>query len=492
MLFETVKRSFYRITESTCLSKLVFSSLFLLLFCFSVPFTSLAAEKPNILFIAVDDLRPQLGCYGDKQVVSPNIDAIAAEGVLFKRAYCQVPVCGASRASLLTGLRPTSKRFRTYFSEAQKDAPGIADLPGWLKKQGYETYSMGKIYHKSNDNASSWTKLGDKKRITRRGIGDYKLKESKAPKGTKGWGGGAPYESADHPEEDYFTYQVADAAIARLQQMKKSKKPGFLAVGFTKPHLPFVAPKKYWDLYKRKDLKLASNPYPPKGAPRQAMHNFGELRSYKGVPPKGPISDEMAISLKHGYFACTSFTDAMIGRIMQELDRLKMRDNTIVILWGDHGWQLGEHALWCKHANFETSLNAPLILSAPGKTKGKKLNQLVEFVDIYPTLCELAGLPKPKHLEGTSFRPLLEGVDHPWKKAVFGRYMDGESVRTDRYLYTRWVKKGKEVARMLYDHQLDPMENLNISEKPESKVTIKEMESLLAGGWKPIANQLKK
>ncbi len=450
-----------------------------------------ASEKPNILFIAVDDLRPQLGCYGQDQIISPNIDRLAANGTMFTRAYCQVPVCGASRASLLTGLRPTPKRFLDYYTWANKDAPGVTDLPGWLKQNGYETFSMGKIYHHARDNQDSWTQLGDK-RITRPAFRDYHLPESKAPEGTKGWGGGAPYECADAPEDTYFQYQLADAAIARLREIKKSDKPGFLAVGFTKPHLPFVAPKKYWDLYKREELKLAPNPFAPKGAPRQAMHNFGELRNYRDIPKKGPVPDDLALSLIHGYYACVSYTDAMIGRIMEELDRLDMRENTIVILWGDHGWQLGEHALWCKHANFNTSLNAPLIISAPGKSGGHKLSSLVEFVDIYPTLCELAGVQLPEHLQGTSFVPLLDAPGRPWKEAVFARYHDGDSVRTDRYLYTEWKKDGERVAAMLYDHETDPDENVNISEEPESAEIIKRMQGLLKAGWEPIAERVKK
>jgi iduronate 2-sulfatase len=455
------------------------------------PELSAKDPKPNILFIAVDDLRPQLGCYGDQQIVSPNIDALASEGVLFERAVCQVPVCGASRASLMTGLRPTEKRFLSYHSKANEDAPGISDLPAWLKIKGYETYSLGKIYHHKNDNRKSWTKLGSDL-IKRKNFCDYKLKESRPPKGTKGWGGGAAYESAEVPEGNYFQYQLADAAIERLQQIKKSKKPGFLAVGFTKPHLPFVAPKKYWDLYKREDLELAKNSFIPKDAPQQSIHNYSELRSYKGIPKKGPIPDDLALTLKHGYFACVSYADAMVGRVMAELDRLEMRENTIVILWGDHGWQLGEHTLWCKHANFNTSLNAPLMISAPGKVKGKKLKDLVEFVDIYPTLCELAGLDLPNHLQGTSFVPLLKNNPPSWKNAVFARYHAGESVRTDQYLYTRWTKKGKGIARMLYDHNTDPMENTNLSEKPSHASVVAEMENLLNKGWKPVADAIKK
>jgi arylsulfatase A-like enzyme len=463
----------------------------LLLFLAGLGGHALAATpaKPNILFIAVDDLRPQLGCYGEKQIVSPNIDRLAETGVLFSRAYCQVPVCGASRASILTGLRPLPDRFIDYHASAEKDAPGIIDLPSWLKRQGYETFSMGKIYHHTNDNANSWSQL-DSPLITEPYFPDYRLQESRAPAGTPGWGGGLSHEAADLPEDDYHQGQLAKAAIARLQAIKQSGKPGFLAVGFTKPHLPFVAPKKYWDLYKREELVPASNPFRPKNAPDQAMHEFNELRHYRDIPAKGPLSPKLALTLQHGYYACVSFTDAMIGRVLNELDRLGMAENTIVILWGDHGFQLGEHALWCKHANFNTSLNVPLIIRAPSIPNGARTPALVELVDLYPTLCELAGVPAPNHLEGSSLVPLLRQPKQPWKEAVFARYHGGESVRTDRYFYTEWSTGGNVVARMLYDHQTDPMENINIVDTPEGELAAAKLSGLLKSGWAPIAENL--
>jgi arylsulfatase A-like enzyme len=450
-----------------------------------------AANKPDILFIVVDDLRPQLGCYGEKQMLSPNIDRLAESGVLFSRAYCQVPVCGASRASLLTGLRPLANRFLDYDAVAEKDAPGVVDLPGWLKQSGYETFSLGKVYHHPLDNSNSWTQIGSPL-ITQPSFPDYRLVESRAPAGTKGWGGGLSHEAADLPEEEYFQSQLASAAIARLQSMKQSGKPGFLAVGFTKPHLPFVAPKKHWDLYKREELVPASNPFRPLNAPNQAMHQFNELRAYRDIPKEGPLSPELALTLQHGYYACVSFTDAMVGRVLNELDRLGMAENTIVILWGDHGWQLGEHALWCKHANFNTSLNAPLIIRAPKFATGAKTPALVEFVDVYPTLCELAGVPLPGHLEGSSVVPLLREPTKPWKQAAFARYHAGQSVRTDRYFYTEWNQGGKAYASMLYDHQTDPLENTNIAVTAEGKHVAAQLSGVLKAGWKPVAEALTK
>lgn len=427
-----------------------------------------ANSKPNVLFFIVDDLRTQLGCYGKEEVISPNIDKLARQGVLFNKAYCQVPVCGASRASLLTGLRPTPKRFVSYYSKASKDAKGIIDLPGFFKKNGYHTISNGKVYHHKNDNKASWDEMYRPKDFC-----VYLSDENKRFMKSKDKRG-LPYESIDVKDNAYPGGKLAEKVIKDLQKCKEDNKPYFITAGFTKPHLPFNAPKKYWDLYKAEDMK-PYNYFKPKDAPERAIGKWGELRAYYGIPKNGPVSDEMAQKLVHGYNACVSFSDAMIGKIMAELDRLDMRKNTIVILIGDHGWQLGDHTMWCKHANFNTSLQAPMIVSAPGMKKNVKCNALTEYVDIYPTLCELAGLELPSHLQGTSFVPLLKNPDERWKKAVYSRYHKGESVRTDRYLYSEWDSN----TRMLYDHQKDPNENVNISEKPENKEIVEAMQLLL-------------
>ncbi|MHC4742749.1 MAG: sulfatase, partial [Planctomycetota bacterium] len=308
-------------------------------------------KRPNVLFIAVDDLRPQLGCYGHKQMISPNIDRLAAEGVTFLRSYCQVPVCGASRASLLTGTRPTRNRFLGYATWAEKDYPGATVLPKHFKSNGYHTISNGKIFHHRTDCKDGWSEPA----WHPRGDGNwrnYVTTESKRiARGNSG--GGPAYESADVPDNAYFDGKIADKGISDLRCLKDMDKPFFLALGFLKPHLPFNAPKKYWDMYKREEIDLADNPFRPKGAPDAALHNWGELRSYAGIPKKGPLSEDMARTLVHGYYACVSCTDAQIGRVLDELKRLGLDDNTIVVLWGDHGWNLGEHGLWCKHCNFE-------------------------------------------------------------------------------------------------------------------------------------------
>ncbi len=436
-----------------------------------------SGKKPNVLFIVVDDLRPQLGCYGHKQMLSGNIDGLAADGVIFLRSYCQVPVCGASRASLLTGVRPTRDRFISYNVWAEKDLPGALSLPKHFKNNGYHTISNGKVFHHSNDCKDSWSESPWRTRGPWR---NYLLEESKKL-ARKGSGGKGPaFESADVPDNAYFDGMIADKAISDLRRLENMEKPFFLALGFFKPHLPFNAPTKYWDLYKREEIDLADNPFRPKGAPDAALHNWGELRAYAAIPRKGPLPDELARTLIHGYYACVSYTDAQIGRVLAELERLGLRDNTIVVLWGDHGWNLGEHGLWCKHCNFETSLHSPLIVTAPGIKGGKKTNALTEYLDIYPSLCQLCDLPLPGHLEGNSFVPLLKKPNRLWKEAVFSRYYNGDSVKTDRYRYTEWRRKnGTMYARMLYDHNVDWVENVNISEKPENQELVKKLSKML-------------
>jgi iduronate 2-sulfatase len=434
-------------------------------------------KRPNVLFIAVDDLRPQLGCYGHKQMISPNIDRLASDGVTFLRSYCQVPVCGASRASLLTGVRPTKDRFLGYDTWAEKDLPGALSIARHFKLNGYHTISNGKVFHHKNDCLDGWSEEPWRPKGSWL---NYLLEENRKLVDQDSNQRGPAYEAADVADNAYFDGMIADKGISDLRRLKAMDKPFFLALGFLKPHLPFNAPKKYWDMYKRENIDLADNPFRPKGAPDAALHNWGELRAYHGIPAKGPLSDELARALIHGYYACVSYTDAQIGRVLAELDRLGLRDDTTVILWGDHGWNLGEHGLWCKHCNFETSLHSPLIVRGLGIKAGIKTNGLTEYLDIYPSLCELCGLPLPGHLQGRSFVPLLSNPNLPWKKAVFSRYIRGDSVKTDRYRYTEWRRKdGKIYARMLYDHSVDLLENVNISELPENKEVVNKLSNML-------------
>ncbi len=446
---------------------------------FAAKSSAAGEKKPNVLFIAVDDLRPQLGCYGHKQMLSPNIDRLGDEGVIFLRSYCQVPVCGASRASLMTGVRPTANRFLGYDTWAQKDLPGALSVAKHFRNNGYHTISNGKVFHHRTDCLDGWSEEPWRPKGTWR---NYLLEENQKLAEKSERQAGPPFEAADVPDNAYFDGMIADKGISDLRRLEKIDRPFFLALGFLKPHLPFNAPKKYWDLYKREEIDLADNPFRPKGAPDAALHNWGELRAYHGIPQKGPLSDEMARTLIHGYYACVSYTDAQIGRVLIELGRLGLRDNTVVILWGDHGWNLGEHGLWCKHCNFETSLHSPLLVRAPGIKAGVRTNALTEYLDIYPSLCELCNLPLPGHLEGKSFVPLLKNPNLLWKEAVFSRYFRGDSVKTDRYRYTEWRRKdGKMYARMLYDHSVDWVENVNISERPENKELVGKMSKMIRG-----------
>lgn len=421
-------------------------------------------QHPNVLFIAVDDLRPELKCYGRNHIHSPNIDALAAGGIVFERAYCMVPTCGASRSSLMTGLRPARNRFVNYLTRADRDAPGVMTLNTCFKQQGYHTVSNGKVFHHATDNVEGWSE-----KPWRPQAGAYRLSENVKLQSRTGPNGkqrrGPAYEAAVADGDEYADGMIANRAIEDLARLSSKDQPFFLAVGFMKPHLPFVAPQKYWDLYDRNAIDLPDNYRVPDQAPANAVHNSGELRAYHGIPPKGPVSEETARAMIHGYYACVSFVDAQIGRVLDELDRLKLSENTIVVLWGDHGWNLGDHTMWCKHSCFESSLHAPLIVRAPGYEGGLQSRCLIEFIDIYPTLCELAAIDAPPHLQGRSFVSLLNDPKAPWKDAAISRFQSGDSIRTEQYRFTQYSNpNGRPTDRMLYDHESDPLENRNIAE----------------------------
>ncbi|HOZ47246.1 MAG TPA: sulfatase [Candidatus Hydrogenedentes bacterium] len=463
------------------------------------------SPKPttNVLFIAVDDLRPQLGCYGDKVVKSPNLDRLAADGTVFTRAYCQQAVCSPSRTSLLTGRRPDTTLVYDLETHFRKTIPDVVTLPEQFKREGYHAQGLSKLYHGGLDDAQSWSVPWWKPEAQTyhlpQNVTDLAKRTAEAqaagvkPSQIGRWPRGVPTEAPDIADNELADGKTADRAIEVLNAIKGG--PFFLGVGFLKPHLPFIAPKKYWDLYPRDQLSLADNPFAPKDCPQYALTNWGELRHYVGVPKVGPLSDEQALELIHGYYACASYTDAQIGRVVDALERLGLRDNTVIVVWGDHGWQLGEHGLWCKHTNFETSVHAPLICSAPKqKTRGVSCDALVEFVDIYPSMCELCGVPLPDGLEGASFAPLLDEPARPWKTAAFSqypRYVDGVgrimgySMRTDRYRLTEWRGLEKDFTEYeLYDHETDPKENVNIAQRPENAALVKQLAAQLQAGWR--------
>jgi len=449
-------------------------------------------DGPNVLFIPVDDLRPQMGCYGQEQIVSPNLDRLAATGTVFRRAHCQQAVCAPSRASVLSGCRPDTTTIYDLRTPLRTVMPDVVTLPQHFKDNGYTSISLGKIYHHGKrEDPPGWSEDPWLPQTPFPGCVTPEnlalLARLKAASDDPSRVRGAPYEAGDLPDNAYPDGAITDRAIETLRRLKD--EPFFLAAGLLKPHLAFACPKRYWDLYDRDSIDLADNPMKPQDCPDIAMHSWGELRQYHDIPAKGPLDDDLARTLIHGYYACVSFIDAQVGRLLDALEELDLDDNTIVVLWGDHGWNLGEHGLWCKHCNFETSTHSPMLVRAPGqKIIGAGSDALTEFVDMYPSLCELAGLPVPEHLEGTSFVPLLDDPGQEWKTAAFSQYPRGRvmgySMRTDRYRYTEWTHPDDGViARELYDHREDPGENVSLAERPEHRELVQRLSEKLAAGW---------
>lgn len=450
-------------------------------------------SRPNVLFIAVDDLRPNLDAFGPSEVETPHIDRLARSGMVFTRAYAQQALCSPSRTSVLTGMRPDTTQvwdLNTHFRTAQPDA---ITLPQLFKENGYFVQGIGKVFHDGslNDERSwsvAWTSPTPPA---------YALPENRPQAGLLG----AAFEAADVPDNTYKDGKVAELAVRALRDLDTMGAPFFLAVGFVKPHLPFVAPKRYWDLYEPRTIALAPNPFYPQDAPEYAILPGSELRRYRGVPAES-ISDDLARQLKHGYYAATSYIDAQIGRLLDELDQLGLLRNTIVVLWSDHGWKLGEHGTWSKHSNVEVDVRVPLIVSVPGVTEaGGRSSRLVELVDIYPTLAELAGLPVPAGIEGTSFEPLLRDPQRSWKTAAFSQYprssgdklLMGYSMRSARYRLTVWVDRADQTqieAVELYDHREDRQENVNVAMDPARAATLKRLMAMWEKGWRgarPVA-----
>jgi len=357
-------------------------------------------------------------------------------------------------------------------------------LNSHFKKHGYYTVSNGKVFHFPNDSEGGWSEPPWRPdRRPDQYLLEESLRKEAANAQIKEKGRGPPFEAAAVSDEAYADGQLAEKAVADLKRLASQNEPFFLAVGFFKPHLPFAAPKRYWDLYDKDSIHLPENYHVPMNAPKIAIHSWGELRAYADVPPKGPLDDEMARTLIHGYYACVSYTDAQIGKLLDELDRLGIANNTVIVLWGDHGWNLGEHTLWCKHCTFETSMHTPLIVSAPGFQKAKTASGLTEFIDIYPTLCELAGLPVPDHVQGKSFVPILRDPSQPFKERVIGRFWQSDSIRTDRYRYSEYRdEQGKFLAHMLYDQRTDPGEDVNIVDRKVNSTLVGQLRQELHDG----------
>ena len=476
-----------------------------------------AAERaPNVLMIAVDDLRPMLGCYGDPRAKTPNMDRLAAKGVLFERAYCQYAKCGASRLSIMTGLRPDSINAfghnAKYVKAFRKRRPDAVSMARWFKDHGYHTRGLGKIYHDGWDLDSDWSMAPNPGR-------DREMWEIHDENGdasstiiAERWD--CPVlQSPDVADDHLFAGRMTEEALHILRE-RKGTQPLFLAVGYRRPHLPFVAPKRYFDLHQPDESWLAKNSEPPEGAPVMGWFNSAgyvggakragltmpnppsrkegplwngyEMRSYLGVPNHGLIDVPTQLKLLQAYAACVSYVDAQIGRLLDELDRSGRWEDTIVVLWSDHGWQLGEHSAWTKMTNYEVATRVPFIVAAPG-IKPARTKNLGELVDLYPTLCELTGLKRPKHLEGESLLATLRKPAEPDQSLALSqhtrfneKYM-GRALRTDRFRYVAWFEKktGRVVKRELYDHHVDPLETQNIVRNAEHSQAVAELDAQL-------------
>ncbi len=415
----------------------------------------------NVLFIIADDLRPLLGCYGHPEMHTPNIDRLAQRGTLFKRAYCQYPLCNPSRVSMITGLRPETTGVYGNAMGWREALPEVVTLPQHFKIQGYHTRSVGKIAHADRwHDTLSWSApiWSQQLRIDRATIPSWQV--------------------LDVADDELLDGRIASASIEILTQVKDQQF--FLAVGFHKPHLPYNVPRKYYDLYDIETFKDASSIKPP---------SQNDLRDYADIPDGNTrISEKKTLELMRGYAASTSYMDAQVGRVVQHLDTLGISRNTVIVFTSDHGFHLGEHENWGKSTLFEAALRSPLIVSVPGHQLGRT-DALVELVDIYPTLCDACRLPIPSQLEGLSLMPVIEQPTRPWKTAVFsqtggrGNYTKRYSIRTARYQYIE-LNTGRSQGRELYDYDTDPDETVNIVDLPENVELVAHLSERLHAGWR--------
>lgn len=442
-------------------------------------------QCPNVLFFLVDDLRPALGCYGDSLAHTPNIDRLAGEGVVFQKAYCQQAVCNPSRASLLTGLRPDENGVTDLKTHFREKVPDVVTLPQLFKNNGYYTVGTGKVFHALAQTVDpvSWTEP----------VPNYDKWEYLLPENQTGKGKQNVTEFTEVHDTAYNDGKIAADAIRFLENARNKGKAFFLAVGFMKPHAPFVAPKKYWDIFNDTEFYVADRER-VKGSPELAYHKWQEIRGYRDVPDTGPIPFEKEQEIIRGYYACVSYIDAQIGKVMQRLEDLGLKENTIIVLWGDHGYHLGEQASWCKSTNFELDVRVPLIISARGmKGNGHSCKAIVETLDIYPTLAELCKLEPESSLSGTSLQPLLMNPDQKWKNVAFSQFMRpyrtlfsskdpshmGYALRTPGWRTTWWfdLKTGEVVEKELYRLSENSLEKENLS----GRADVEEIEEELGG-----------
>ncbi|QZT38233.1 sulfatase [Halosquirtibacter xylanolyticus] len=444
-------------------------------------------QPPNILFIAIDDLRPDLACYGNKYVKSPNLDQLAKEGALFTNHFTNIPTCGASRHSMLTGLYPkTTKQLGNAASEHafhKKNSSGMPEtFIARIKKRGYHTIGIGKISHSTDGYIYKYKEQPSKIRELPNSWDELLFDYSKWGTGWNAFFGYAngenrqslnkqvkPYEIADVDDTGYIDGVTANLAIKRLGQLKNEKKPFFLAVGFFKPHLPFNAPKKYWDLYNREDLPASSNPNIPKGVHKASLHQSKEFNLYhcgdEHLDLTHKASEEYSRKLHHAYYACISYVDQQVGKVINELKKQGLDKNTIIVVWGDHGWHLGDQHVWGKHTLFENALRSTLIIKDPrSKKSGVVISNIVESVDLYPTICEIAEVPKPQNINGETMVPLLYGDTTRQKNYAYGYFNKGVTLRNEQYRLIKYFRNEKPTIE-LYDHKTDPLEDENIAEQ---------------------------
>ncbi len=436
--------------------------------------------KPNVLLLYMDDLRPELNSYDQKHIISPHIDALASSGIQFNEAYCNIPVCGASRASMLTGMYPTKNRFLNYNTFVSKETPKAVTLPMLFKQNGYTTISNGKVYHHLDDNMQDWDEVWrpyafdkNNKELAPTDYWqslwkDYQNSENRML--YKETDTGPAYEKAEVHDTTYIDGLMTQKVIRDLRKLKNNGKSFFLTAGFIANHLPFNAPKKYWDLYPEESIKQPYNNYIPNNAPKMSISTWGEMRAYTYIPKKGQVTDSVAKELIHGYYATVSYVDALIGKIMNALKVLELDKNTIVILVSDHGYNLQEHTQWAKFTSHRTSTRVPLIISSPSIQKGVASNALIELVDIYPTLAELCGLEIPKNqLDGKSFVKNIKDSNLKGKAYVFSKKGNAFTIKTPKYCYTEYInpKDNAMLTNMLFDHVKDADENENVVGKTE-------------------------
>ena len=443
----------------------------------TVPINLLSHQRRNVLFIAVDDLKPLIGAFGATQVHTPHIDRLSKRGIIFKNNHCQQAICGPSKTSLMTGLRPDTTRVWDLKTTMRSILPDVVTLPQYFMNHGYITRATGKIYDgRCVDNGRgwvsqdipSWSQPARKVNGTRYAL--PKIKSNPKP----------ATECSDMPDKLYKDYHCATNGIEIMNECSVTTSPWFLGVGFNLPHLPFSVPKKYWDLYDREMIKINPIQQRPKGTPFFVWQNSWELRRYSDIPDNGPIPTKLQRKLIHGYLASVSFIDEQVGRLIDHLESLGQTENTVICLWGDHGWHLGDHGMFCKHTNYEQATRSPLILVAPDIIPaGTSTNAPTEFVDIYPTLCDLTGLEPHPQLEGTSLLPIIENPTSSVKLVSISQYprrynkqdVMGYAYRDHRYRYVEWIQKrfrqgektGPIILQELYDYDKDPFERTNLA-----------------------------